>query len=140
MTLAQRSQHAYACAALATASVYAVWLLIQVGRRPVSEIDYVVPLLWTLGASMLVHALGNGVVRASRERDEPAQDERDKAVAVRGDALTFYVFSGLVAVPFVLGMLQVDPFWITNSLFAAFSLAAVFGVIAKSVLYARGMP
>lgn len=49
-----------------------------------------------------------------------------------------YGFAALAAVPLVLGMAQVDPFWITNALFVAFAIAAVFGVIVKTVLYARG--
>lgn len=139
MTLAQRSQWAYAFAASATAFAYVVWLALQLARHDPSEVEYVVPLLWTLGASMLIHALGNGMVRGARRPGEPERDERDKEVDRRGDALTFYVFSGLAAVPLVLGMMGVDPFWLTNSLFAAFTLAAVFGVVAKTVLYARGV-
>ncbi len=137
MTLAERYQWAYGVAALVTSGVYFGWLALQVAAGPVDEIDYVRALLWTLLASFLVHAVGRGLVRghpASEER----RDERDRDVDLRADALSFYVFSALAAVPLVLGLAGVDPFWTTNALFAAFSLTAVLGVVSRATLYRTG--
>lgn len=137
MTFEQKTQWAYGFAALVTAVVYVVWLALKLDTTPAADIDYVPALLWTLGASFVIHSLGRGMAHGSRPKDR-VSDERDREVGRRGDALTFYVFSALASVPLVLGMLEVDPFWITNALFVAFATAAVFGVIVKSVLYARG--
>ncbi|WP_084039120.1 hypothetical protein [Demequina sp. NBRC 110053] len=136
MTYEHKLQWAYGFAAGATTLVYVIWLAIQLGDTAAAQVNYVPALLWTLLASFIVHALGRGMAYG-RPQDRRS-DERDRAVTTRGDALTFYVFSALAAVPLALGLLQVEPFWITNTLFLAFAIAAVFGVIAKSVLYARG--
>ena len=110
MTFAHRLQWAYGFAAGATTLAYVVWLALQLRHTPAADVDYVPALLWTLGASFVIHALGRGAAAGARRGDRVA-DERDRAVATRGDALTFYVFS---------------------------VLAAVFGVVTKSVLYAKG--
>lgn len=137
MTFGLKTQRAYGFAALVTTAVYLGWLGVQLTHTPAAHINYVPALLWTLGASFLIHTFGRGMAYGKRPADRLV-DERDKVVAQRGDALSFYVFSALAAVPLVLGLLQVHPFWITNALFTAFSIAAVFGVIVKSALYSSG--
>jgi uncharacterized membrane protein len=133
-----KSQWVYGVAVLMTTLAYVGWLSVQLADRPARDVAYVGPLLWTIGASVVVNALGRAAVQAQRGQDDFA-DERDREVGRRADALTFPVFSVLAAVPFGLGLLEVDAFWITNGLFAAFALAALFGVAARSVLYRRGV-
>ncbi|MFW2512757.1 hypothetical protein ACNI3K_03165 [Demequina sp. SO4-13] len=137
MTFEQKTQWAYGFAALITTAAYVVWLAVQLDSTPAADVDYVPALLWTLGASFLIHSVGRGMASGARPKNQ-VTDERDREVTRRGDALTFVVFSALAAIPLVLGMLEVDPFWITNALFIAFAIAAVFGVVVKSVLYAKG--
>lgn len=139
MTFEEKSQWAYAFAAFVTATVYFVWLGAQLADEPAAAIGYRGALLWTFGASMLIHAVGTGIARASVPRGADRADARDREVNRRGDALSFYVFSTLAAVPLVLGLIDVDAFWIVNSLFAAFALTAVSGVVVKAVLYRRGI-
>lgn len=66
-------------------------------------------------------------------------DARDRDVNRRGDVLTFYVFSALAAIPLALGLMGLDTFWITNALFLAFSITAVFSVAAKLAIYVKGV-
>jgi uncharacterized membrane protein len=138
MTFEQRSQWAYGIAALLTTAAYVVWLCIQLGSTAAEDIDYTAALLWTLGASFLIHAIGGGVARGKGRKQDMVRDDRDKAINQWGDAQTFYVFSGLAAIPLIIGLAGADAFWVTNTLFLAFALAAVFGVIAKSIRYGRG--
>lgn len=139
MTFEQKSQWAYAFAAFVTAAVYFTWLAIQIRDQSVDSIDYRGVLLWTIGISMLIHALGTGFVRGSTPKGQDKADPRDRDIANRGDAISFYVFSGLAAIPMILGLLDVDMFWVVNSLFAAFAFTAVFGVALKAVFYRRGL-
>jgi uncharacterized membrane protein len=138
MTFEQKTQWAYGFAALVTTVVYFVWLAVQLQDTAPEDVNYVPTLLWTLLASFIIHSLGRGMAYGSRPKDR-ISDERDREVNRRGDALTFYVFSVLAAIPLLLGMFEVDPFWITNALYAAFAIAAVFGVIVKSIIYGRGV-
>ena len=93
---------------------------------------------WAYGTAVILTTAVYAVWLAIQLSQRPAaQIEFTRALLItqRGDALTFYVFSGLAAVPLALGLADVDPFWITNSLFFAFALAAVFGIVAKTALY-----
>lgn len=137
MTFEQKTQWAYGFAALVTTLVYVGWLAIQLRDTAAEDLNYVPALLWTLLASFIIHSLGRGMAYGKRPSDRRI-DERDREVSRRGDALTFFVFSGLAAIPLALGMAGLDAFWITNSLYLAFAISAVFGVIAKSFIYGRG--
>ncbi len=135
MTLTERYQWAYGSAALLTTLVYVVWLGVQLTHTTAADIQYVKPLLLTLLASFVVHSFGRGAAKGSTAAADAVVDERDREITQRADALTFYVFSGLAAVPLVLGLLGTHPFWITNTLYLAFATAAVFGVVVKTALY-----
>lgn len=139
MTFHLKSQWAYAFAAFATATVYFVWLGTQLASTAATDIDYRSALLWTIGASMIIHALGTGMVRGSMARGADTVDDRDREITRRGDAISFYLFSSLAAIPLALGLWGVDTFWITNSLFAAFAFTAVAGVVIKALYYWRGV-
>lgn len=137
MTLSERNQWAYGVAVIVTSGAYFVWLSLQLLRTEPSEIDYVWPLVWTLVASVVVHALGRGSGRAW-PASESQRDERDREIDRRADALCFVVFSSLAAVPFIASLAGAHPFWFTNLLFAAYSLTAVLGVVLRAMHYRRG--
>jgi uncharacterized membrane protein len=138
MTLSERNQWAYGIAASLTAVAYFGWLGWQLTRSPVGEIEFVRPLLWTLLASLVIHAVGRGIASGSVHGDDGARDERDRAVGRRAEAVSFRVFSALVAGPFALSMIEADPFWVTNALFLAFAATAVLGVVLQAVYYRTG--
>jgi hypothetical protein len=138
MTLTERYQWAYAFAVAVTSGAYFVWLAVQLTHTPADDIEYVAPLLWTLLASFIVHSFGRGfAVHASRA--DLRVDDRDKEVGRRADALSFLVFSGLAAVPMALGLAGASTFWMTNALFLAFSLTAIFNVATKAAYYRKGV-
>lgn len=137
MTVTERYQWAYAFAVFVTSGAYFVWAGIQLAHSPASDIDYVKPLLWTLGASFLIHTFARGFATHAAGGDT-GTDERDREVSRRADSITYLVFSGLAAVPLALGLADLDTFWITNSLFLAFTLAALIGVTLRVWLYRKG--
>lgn len=138
MTFTQKTQMAYGVAALVTTGAYAVWLLAQLQHTAAPDIDYVPAMRWALLASLIIHSLGRSMAYGTRPKDR-FSDARDRDVNRHGDALTFYVFSALAAVPFILGIAGQDAFWVTNTLFLAFTIAAVFSVAAKLVIYGKGV-
>jgi hypothetical protein len=138
MTVTERYQWAYGIAVALTSGAYFVWLGIQLSDTAATDIDYVSPLLWTLLASFIVHTFGRGFA-AHASRGDLTADGRDREVGRRADALSFFVFSILVAGAMALGLFGLDAFWITNALFLAFSLTAVFNVVAKAYYYRRGV-
>lgn len=138
MTLTERYQWAYAFAVAVTSGAYFVWLGMQLSHTAADDIEYVVPLLWTLLASFIVHAFGRGFAAGSARGDNRT-DDRDKEVGRRADSLSFIIFSILAAVPMALGLMGFSAFWMTNALFLAFSLTAIANVGLKAVYYRKGV-
>jgi hypothetical protein len=137
MTITERYQWAYAFAVLVTSGAYFTWLGIRLTDTPASDVEFVRPLLWTLGASFLIHTFARGFA-AHAARGDSGTDERDRQVSRRADSITYLIFSSLAAIPLALGLADVDTFWITNALFLAFSLAALTGVALRVWLYRKG--
>jgi hypothetical protein len=146
--------------------VYASIVLSGAVGSPLTESAYVLPMLIVIGSSIVLSillnilaAMGTGIwvgmkgayrglpkdeleaamtARVSEMGDKT--DERDKAIARYGEygGQAFLVIGALGAL--VLAFLEVDHFWIANTLFLAFTLSAVLGSILKITAYRWGMP
>lgn len=162
MTMSERTVWAYLVAVVLTSGVY---LTVMVGRmldEPVAQIEWVVPMLWTLGASVLgsilltiLITIGGSVwaeiaaaIRSAHTgtRDhrphvtepETTTDARDEDIDVRaGRALTGVLSVGFVGA-LVLAMVDADTFWIGNLLFVAGTIGAIVETTTKIRLYRRG--
>jgi hypothetical protein len=140
MTSEERNLWAYGFASLVVPAVYFAWLAGRVADAvDVADVSYVRALLWAIGVGIVVHTIGNVVALAPARTDAGVKDQRDRDIARRGDALSFYVFSVLVVGPFALAMADARAFWIANALYLAYALAAVFGVVVKAVFYRKGL-
>ncbi|WP_110241820.1 hypothetical protein [Nocardioides gilvus] len=120
----------YGLVAAVVPVVYFAVVLSRVPDTPVSEIDYVWPLLIAIGAGIVLNAL--------LAPQPKKKDERDKEVGRVGGRVAFIVMSALTVIPLALAMLRVDQFWIANTLYLAFVLSAVTESLVRIVAYRRG--
>jgi hypothetical protein len=140
MTFQEKSLWAYGFASLVIPAVYLTWLARKLAdTADVADISYVCALVWAIGAGIVVNMVGNTLVRGSNLSKADKSDRRDREIRVRGDAVNFIVFSILVVVPFILAMRDAETFWIANSIYVAYVLTAVIGVVIKAVLYRKGI-
>ena len=134
---------------LGVAATYFVVVLTPLGEVAAAEIAYQRPLLIAVGASIVLTiigavltAIGTAVSGELSGRDATAdierKDERDADINRRGDLLGYYVASAGALGVMALTMLEVDYFWIANSLYLSFVIAALVSAIFKLVLYHRG--
>jgi hypothetical protein len=128
---------------IATSSVwYFATVLPQLERHSAAEIDWQVPMLWAIGASVvgsIVLAIVFAIVAAIVTRREPENgDIRDKQIERHGNriAQAIVAFGSLGAL--VLAMLEVDVFWIGNALFFVGAVGAIIGTIVSLRAY-RGV-
>ena len=121
----------------------------QVGGVPVSEIAYQRPMLFAVGAMIVLTIAGTiAVAIASAIRAEitgegsvddiDRKDERDERIGGRGDRASYVVSSVLMVGVLALVMLERPHFWIANAMFAAFVAAGLVGAGVKLVAYRRG--
>ncbi|MEU7867512.1 hypothetical protein [Dactylosporangium sp. NPDC049140] len=129
----------YAVVAVVVPVGYAIALLARVPAEGLAASHYVVPLLVAIGASVVLNVLAEAVAAGAAPKDAKAVDERDRAIGRLGEYVAFYVMSIAAIVPLVLAMREAPYFWIANSLYLAFALAALVSSVVKIAAYRRGM-
>jgi hypothetical protein len=104
------------------------------------EVDWVVPMLWTIGGAIVAAIVGRILVEIVSPSDSTRGDVRDKEIDRLGERVgnSFIVIGGVGAL--VLAMLDADVFWIANVLYLGFVLAGILASITKLVAYRKGVP
>lgn len=129
-------------ASLASSIVYFAIVLPQLAWRPVGEIDWIAPMLWTIGGAIVASILVSvvwGILAGMVNRDDTsASDQRDREIGWLGDRVgqAFLVLGGVGALALV--MLDAEQFWVGNVLYAGFLLSALLGGLARLIVYRRG--
>lgn len=119
------------------------------GESPVTEIGYQRPMLYAVGAMILLTIVASivmAIVTAIRAEmtgegsagDIDRKDERDARIEAHGDRVAFYVSSVFMVGVLTMAMLEVPHFWIGNGTFVAFVVAGLVGAAAKLTSYRRG--
>ena len=143
MVYQERNTWATLIATVITVPIYIVIVLVQADGGPLTEVEWVPILLWTMGASIvgaIVISILWGIFAGMRD---PAgvgvSDQRDRDISRLGNRLGYGVLVAFALVALVLSMVEADWFWIGNALFFGFALATLVGDIARVVAYRRGM-
>ena len=116
--------------------IYLVVVLGRVGGGGLGDVDYVGPLLWSVGGAIGAGIVG-GIV-AGMPKGARQKDERDREIGRFGEYIgqSFVVIGGVGAL--LMAMFEVGYFWIANTVYLCFFLSAILGSIAKIVAYRRG--
>lgn len=144
MGYAERNTWAQLIGSAGGTAVYLAIVLPQLATTPVSEIDWVWPMIWTIVGAIVVSIVlsilwGIFAGMANPEAGHTA-DLRDREIEQLGDRVgqAFMVIGGLVAL--VLAMVEGPWFWIGNAIFLGFFLSSFLGGLTRIVVYRRGMP
>ncbi|GAA3831526.1 hypothetical protein GCM10022226_60790 [Sphaerisporangium flaviroseum] len=129
----------YAVIAIGVPVVYFAIILRQVPSTNVADIAYVRPLFTAIGVAVLLNIVATIVAGIASPKEAGKKDERDKQINRFGEYVGFYVMSVLTLVPLGLAMAEFAYFWIANSLYLAFVLAALTSSVVKIVAYRRGL-
>lgn len=138
MTFEEKGRWAYLIAVLAVSAVYLAGVLGQVGTRPVSEIEYVRPMITAYVVIIVATIAGYIVAAASAPDQADKQDERDRDINRYGEAVGFSVLGLMNLLPLGLAMAEFEPFWIAHAIFLAGVVASTVSSIVKIVAYRRG--
>lgn len=123
--------------------VIVIVILQQAGGGPLTQVDWVPVMLWTIGASVVVTIVLSvlwGIVAGMRDRDGVGRsDVRDRDIARMGDRVgqAFLVLGGLGAI--ALCAFEAHWFWIAHAVFFGFALSAIVGGVARVIAYRRGL-
>ena len=123
--------------------VYVIVVLRQAGGAPLTEVDWVPIMLWTIGGSIvgaIIVSIVWGMVAGMRDPDGVgASDERDRDISHMGGRVgqSFLVVAGLGVI--ALCAVEADWFWIANTMFFGFAASMIVGGIASVIAYRRGL-
>lgn len=124
-------------------TVYVILVVQSAGGGPLTDVDWFPLMLWTIGlsiaASILVSILWGMIAGAKDPEGAGRSDIRDRDIAHMGGRMeqAFVVIAGLGVI--ALCAVGADVFWIANTMFAGFAVAAIVGGIARVIAYRRGL-
>jgi hypothetical protein len=124
-------------------AVYVVVVLRAAGGGPLTDVDWVPIMLWTIGASIvatIVLSILWGIVAGMREPEGVGKsDVRDRDIARMGTRVeqAFLAIAGVGVL--ILCAVRADWFWIAHTMFFGFAVAAIVGSVARLIAYRRGL-
>lgn len=124
-------------------AIYVAMVLQQAGGGPLTDVDWLPLMLWTIGVSIvasIVLSILWGILAGMREPDGVGRsDIRDRDISRMGGRVeqAFVVIAGLGVI--ALCAVGADVFWIANTMFAGFAVSAIVGGIARVIAYRRGL-
>lgn len=124
-------------------TAYVVIVLQRASERPVTEVDWLPPMLWTIGIGIVATiaiSIVWGIIAGAKDPDGVGRsDVRDRDISRMGSRVeqAFVVIAGLGVI--ALCAVGADVFWIANTMFAGFAVSAMVGSIARVVAYRRGL-
>lgn len=124
-------------------AIYTVLVLQQAAGRSVEDVDWVPLMLWTIGGSIvaaIVVSIVWGILAGMRDPDGVGKsDQRDRDISHMSTRVgqAFLVIAGLGVI--IECALELDWFWIANTMFYGFAVSAIVGGIASVIAYRRGL-
>ena len=143
MVYEERNVWAGLIVSLVGITVYVIVVLSQAGGGPLTEVEWVPIMLWTIGGSIvatIVVSILWGIIAGMFDPDGVGtSDQRDRDIAQMGGRVgqAFLVLAGLGVI--VLCAIEADWFWIANTMFFGFALSAMIGGVASVIAYRRGL-
>ncbi|GAA1142619.1 MULTISPECIES: hypothetical protein [Microbacterium] len=126
-----------------TMVAYVVLVLRDAAGGPLEQVDWLPLMLWTIGGGIvlsIVLTIAWGIIGSRGDRESAmASDIRDRDISQLGGRVEqgFVTIAGLGVI--ALCAVGADVFWIANTMFAGFAIAAFVGGIARVVAYRRGL-
>ena len=132
----------------ATTGAYLAVVLPRARHEPIEDVQWVVPMLWTLGISILTVIIGSIIagiggaigltIRGLDVDSELASDSRDKAIARHARLRTYWAGTAIGLGALILAMIDADTFWIGTYVYVMASIAAIAEAVVRIRAYRRG--
>jgi hypothetical protein len=135
MTFLEKSNWVVLVVAVPTLLIYGAVVLPQVLGKPIAEVSWVEPMIFTIVGFIVANILGNVVAAASNPREADKHDERDREIDRFGERAGNWLVIGGSIVALVLAMTRADHFWIANAIFLGGIAAALLSSVTKIAAY-----
>ncbi|MEV7632367.1 hypothetical protein AB0N64_08170 [Microbacterium sp. NPDC089318] len=143
MVYQERVAWAQLIASVITITGYVVILLTQSHGRDITAVDWLPPMLWTIGGGIVLSILISvlwGIVAGVRDpHSATTTDIRDRDISRLGGRVehSLLVIAGLGVL--TLCAVGAELFWVANTMFLGFAVSALVGGVARVIAYRRGL-
>lgn len=143
MVYEERNSWSALIVTLVTTVAYVIVVVRTADGGSLTDVEWWPIMAWTIGVSIVASVVLSvvwGIIAGMVDPDEAGEfDERDRDISRMGERVgRFFVVVGGLGV-IVLSALNADPFWIANTMFFGFALAAIVGGVASVTAYRRGL-
>ena len=135
MAFLEKSNWVALIVAVPTLLVYAALVMPQVLGKPMAEVSWVQPMIFTIVGFVVANVLGNVVAAATNPGEADRNDQRDREIDHFGERVgNWLIIAGSIAA-LVLAMARADHFWIANAIFLAGLAGALLSSATKIAAY-----
>jgi hypothetical protein len=142
MSFEEKGTWAVTVIAVAVAVFYFATILGLLPTTAVGEIDYQVPLLTAIGATIglsIVASIAIAILSSILSHEDASKsDVRDRDINRLGEYVGGIVVTTGMLLPFGLAMAEAQHFWIANAMYLIFVLSGLSAAVVKLVIYRRG--
>jgi uncharacterized membrane protein (DUF485 family) len=135
MAFLEKSNWVVVVVAVPTLLVYVALVLPQLLSKPIAEVSWVQPMVFTILGFVVANILGNVVAAASNPSEADKSDQRDREIDQFGERVgNWLIIAGSIAA-LVLAMTRADHFWIANAIFLGGIAGALLSSVTKIAAY-----
>jgi len=135
MTFLEKSNWVVLVVGVPTLLVYVALVLPQVLGKPIAEVSWVQPMIFTIIGFVVANILGNVVAAASNPGEADKNDQRDREIDHLGERVGNWLMIAGSIIALVLAMTTADRFWIANAIFLGGMAAALVSSVTKITAY-----
>ncbi len=135
MPFLEKSNWVVLVISLAMLCVYGGAMAAQVASRPIAEIDWVQPMIYSIVIFIVANIVGNILVAMTNPKEADRKDQRDRDIDRFGERIGNWVIIGGACAALVLAMADADRFWIAHAIYIAGIVAAGLSAVTKIVGY-----
>ena len=135
MAFLEKSNWVTLVVSVPTLLVYVALVVPQVLSKPIAEVSWVQPMIFTIVGFIVANVVGNVVAAASNPGEADKKDQRDTEIDHLGERVgNWLIVIGSIAA-LVLAMTEADHFWIANAIFLGGIAGALLSSLTKIAAY-----
>jgi hypothetical protein len=135
MAFLEKSNWVVLGVAVPTILAYLALVVPQVLSKPIAEVSWVEPMIFTIVAFVVANILGTIAAAISNPSEADKNDQRDREIDHFGERVgNWLIIAGSIAA-LVLAMAGADRFWIANAIFLGGMAGALLSSVTKIAAY-----
>ena len=135
MAFLEKSNWVALVVAVPTLLVYVALVVPQVLSKPIAEVAWVQPMIFTIVGFIVANVLGNVVAAASNPGEADRKDQRDTEIDHFGERVGNWLIIAGSCAALVLAMTRADHFWIANAIYFGGLAGALLSSVTKIAAY-----